>query len=222
MTGTTCNAPATVFHTLKTAWCDLPSASTCRATREPSTGKRWRATASISRSFASAAAAIRRGGILLDDRFFENIDGASAAGLETGVYFFSQATTAAEAREEATFVLAQLGGRTLSLPIVFDHEPVSSSAGRANNVTGTDLAACEQAFRETITAAGYNTMVYGNKGDIARFPTGFLSGTPVWFAEYDVAAPTASFAFSYWQYTNGGSVAGIDTAVDLNLRLPLA
>ena len=36
------------------------------------------------------------------------------------------------------------------------------------------------------------------------------------------AEPHAQFDFAIWQYTNGGSVAGIDTAVDLNLLLPPA
>lgn len=65
-------------------------------------------------------------------------------------------------------------------------------------------------------------MIYGNSGDMARYDRADLGGRPVWFAEYDAAQPHAQFDFAIWQYTNGGSVAGIDTAVDLNLLLPPA
>ena len=61
-------------------------------------------------------------------------------------------------------------------------------------------------------------MIYGNKQDIARFGSNAFGNRPVWFAEYDVAVPTGQFDFDLWQYTNGGSVAGIPTAVDLNIR----
>ena len=65
-------------------------------------------------------------------------------------------------------------------------------------------------------------MIYGNSGDMARYDRADLGGRPVWVAEYDAAEPHAQFDFAIWQYTNGGSVAGIGTAVDLNLLLPPA
>ena len=75
-------------------------------------------------------------------------------------------------------------------------------------------------------------MVYGNRQDMARFSSldgsaeaaeqlaAQLEGRSVWLAEYDVGAPSAPFDFTIWQYTNSGQVAGIDTAVDLNILLP--
>ena len=83
---------------------------------------------------------------------------------------------------------------------------------------GDELTACARAFCERIEQAGYATMIYGNKQDIARFGSNAFGNRPVWFAEYDVAVPTGQFDFDLWQYTNGGSVAGILTAVDLNIR----
>ena len=158
------------------------------------------------------------GALYADERFSENVDGAEAAGLATGVYFFSQAVTPDEAREEADFVLGLLAGRPLDLPVAFDHEPVSDETGRANHLAGTELAACARAFCERIEQAGYDTLVYGNKRDIARFGGDVPDGRPVWFAEYDVAVPTGQFDFVMWQYTSTGTVAGISTRVDLNIR----
>ena len=60
------------------------------------------------------------GNIRLDPYFYQNIEGALAAGLEVGVYFFSQAVTVEEALEEARFVLDCIAGYDISFPVVFD------------------------------------------------------------------------------------------------------
>ncbi|WP_232050863.1 GH25 family lysozyme [Arabiibacter massiliensis] len=159
------------------------------------------------------------GALYADARGTENIDGATAAGLDVGAYFFSQATSEEEAAEEAEFALKLLDGRALALPVAYDHEPVSDAAGRANGIDRETLTACALAFCERFEAAGYATAVYGNKGDMARYDRAALGDRPVWFAEYDAEQPTAQFDFAVWQYTNAGSVAGISASVDLNLLL---
>lgn len=197
----------------------------------------WNAVASDGIDFAIVRLGNRgytEGSLSVDEYFSYNIDSAQAAGLDTGVYFFSQAITPDEAREEARFVLDQLEGRTLQLPVAFDHEPVANAEGRANSLSGTDLVTCMEAFCETIESAGYDTMIYGNRSDMERFSqldgsaeaaaelASVLGGRSLWFAEYDVSTPTAPFDFAMWQYSNNGHVAGIDTAVDLNIMLPEA
>ena len=52
----------------------------------------------------------------MDTCYEANLRGAREAGLEVGVYFFSQALTPEEAREEAEFVLATLGDSPLGVP----------------------------------------------------------------------------------------------------------
>lgn len=181
----------------------------------------WQAVAADGIDFAMVRLGNRgytEGSLYTDERFAPNLDGAAAAGLQTGVYFFSQAVNEDEAREEADFVVQQLKGRSLALPVAFDHEPVSDPAGRANHISGSELAACARAFCERIEKAGYRTIIYGNKQDIARFPNDSLGNRPVWFAEYDVPHPTGQFDFTMWQYTNGGAVAGIPASVDLDIR----
>lgn len=181
----------------------------------------WQAVAGDGIDFAIIRVGNRgytEGTLSVDEQFAQNIDGAEVAGLEIGAYFFSQALTVEEAQEEADLVLDQLAGRSIDLPIAYDHESVTDPAGRANLLTGGDLAACARAFCERLESAGYETMIYGNKQDIARFEGDTLNDRPRWLAEYDVAAPTAQFDFAIWQYTNNGSIAGIDTPVDLDIR----
>lgn len=182
----------------------------------------WNAVAADGVEFALVRVGNRgytEGVLYADDRYAENIDGATSAGLDVGAYFFSQATSVEEAREEAEFVLNLLAGRYLALPVVYDHEPVNDAAGRANALDRETLTACARAFCERIEQGGYSTMIYGNSGDMARYDRAGLGGRPVWFAEYDAAQPHAQFDFVMWQYTNAGTVAGIDTNVDLNLLL---
>jgi GH25 family lysozyme M1 (1,4-beta-N-acetylmuramidase) len=50
----------------------------------------------------------KEGRLVLDEKFAQNIAGAKAAGLKVGVYFFGQAITVEEAREEANLVLQQM------------------------------------------------------------------------------------------------------------------
>lgn len=179
----------------------------------------WNAVAQDGIDFAFVRIGYRGysdGGLFADENYTVNADGAADAGLKVGVYFFSQATSIDEAVEEADFVLQLLAGRYLDLPVVFDHEPIVEG-GRANNVPAETVSACAEAFCKRIEEGGYSTMIYGNATDVARYDESLLDERPVWFAEYDVAAPTAQFDFSVWQYSNSGTVAGVDTPVDMNI-----
>ena len=62
------------------------------------------------------------GKLYYDTRYKENLSGANAAGIRTGAYFFSQATTVQEAREEASMIIDALKGYKISYPVVFDWE----------------------------------------------------------------------------------------------------
>ena len=64
------------------------------------------------------------GVLVLDDMFDQNVQGALSAGLEVGVYFFSQATTLSETVEEADFVLEHIRQYDITAPVVFDTEEI--------------------------------------------------------------------------------------------------
>ena len=126
----------------------------------------------------------------------------------------------AEAVEEAEFVLAQLSdiGAQLELPIVFDHERVSASNGRANNLSNAQASAIANAFCARIEAAGYQTMIYGNLRDLGRYNEDVTATREVWLAEYETHVPAARFPFSFWQYTDAGHINGINRNVDISIR----
>ena len=161
------------------------------------------------------------GSLNLDAYYEDNIAGARAAGLDCGVYFFSQATSVEEAREEANFVLEHLRGVPLRYPVVYDCEEVAAGAGasRTAGMSKDELTACAKAFCEQIEVAGYRAMIYGNTNDLSRYNVRELANYPLWYAEYGMPTPTVRLDFTMWQYSNGGEVAGIPAMVDLNIDL---
>lgn len=165
------------------------------------------------------------GTIVLDSYFLDNIVGAKEAGLKVGVYFFSQAITAEEAREEARYVIDQLKqvGVELDYPVAFDQEPITNGdVARTDGISNSQLTENAIAFCQEIERAGYTPMIYGNQHDLAKLDlTGELAAYDVWLAEYETDAPTAQTDYVMWQYTENGTVSGIPTSagwVDLNIR----
>lgn len=157
------------------------------------------------------------GNIYLDNYYYENVSGVQSEGMPFGVYFFSQAITEDEVIEEANFVIKHLSGSGISYPVVFDHEPVESADGRANNLSKNELTHITKAFCQKIEDAGYTPMIYGNAFDMERLNLNDLKGIDVWYAEYESSQPTGQFDFAMWQYSSTANVSGINTQADLSI-----
>lgn len=157
------------------------------------------------------------GNIYLDNYYYENVSGVQSEGMPFGVYFFSQAITEDEAIEEANFVIKHLSGSGISYPVVFDHEPVESADGRANNLSKNELTHITKAFCQKIEDTGYTPMIYGNAFDMERLNLNDLKGIDVWYAEYESSQPTGQFDFAMWQYSSTANVSGINTQADLSI-----
>lgn len=156
------------------------------------------------------------GSINADAYALENLRGAKQAGLVVGAYFFSQAVSVEEAREEAAFALNMLDGMKLDLPLVFDWEYVSQEA-RTANVDARTLTDITKAFCQVAELSGYESMIYFNSSqarDLLHLEE--LKEYPWWLAMYDI---TMEFPckVDLWQYTNTGRVPGIEGNVDVNL-----
>ncbi|MCD8083263.1 MAG: glycoside hydrolase family 25 protein [Clostridiales bacterium] len=159
------------------------------------------------------------GTLNIDAKFYDNIEGAQKAGLDVGVYFFSQAVDEEEAAEEAEFVIDALDGYELELPVVFDPEHISDSDARTDTVSGKQFTRNAAVFCEAIEEAGYEAMVYSNMvWEAYWLDLKELKEYPVWYADYE-PLPQTPYAFSFWQYTESGSVDGISGNVDLNVQM---
>jgi GH25 family lysozyme M1 (1,4-beta-N-acetylmuramidase) len=151
-----------------------------------------------------------------DPMFWRNLLGARAAGLKVGAYFYSQALTVAEAKEEAAKALEILDGFLLDMPLVFDWEQES----RTENMDKRTLTDCTLAFCDAVAQAGYEPMVYFNRYQAQELLLlEELQHLPWWLAMYDV---TAEFPYKVdmWQYTCTGTIPGIEGSVDINLLFP--
>ncbi len=181
----------------------------------------WAAVAADGIDFAILRAGFRgytEGVLEVDERFLENLEGATAAGLKVGVYFFSQAVNIEEAVEEAEFVLNLIQGYTLEYPIVFDWEHISDPTARTAEVTGETLTDCAAAFCQRVEEAGYEAMVYFYRHlGYVTYDLSELTDYGFWFADYN-SFPNFYYSFDMWQYSNTGTVDGISVNVDLNLR----
>lgn len=181
----------------------------------------WEAVADDGISFVYVRAAWRgstEGGLYEDEHFEDYLAGAHEAGLDVGLYVYSQAMDADEGREEAEFVLGLLDGRPLELPIAFDHETTADYTGRSDNITRDACTAAARAFCDTIEEAGYRAVIYGNSYEFARMDILSFQRQGYWLAEYD-DEPSVPLYLYVWQYSNQGSVAGIDSPVDMNIEL---
>lgn len=158
-------------------------------------------------------------GLISEDSCFrQNVTGALEAGLQVGVYFFSQAVNVWEAREEANFVLSAIQGYDVTFPVVFDWERITNnSSARTNGLPGSTMTLCAQAFCDTIAQAGYTPVVYFNQdAGYLDYDLDLLKNYGFWLAEYR-SVPTFYYHFDLWQYTAKGRVPGIEGEVDLNL-----
>lgn len=158
------------------------------------------------------------GGLFLDPWYEKNIAGASAAGLDTGVYFFSQATNVVEAIEEAEFVIDHLRGYRVDLPVIFDWEKIDAEEARTAGLGDLTLTDCAVAFCRTLENAGYEAGVYFNRYlgyygfDLSRLTDyAFWVSVPGDFPDY-------YYACDFWQCSFTGSVPGVSGEADMNIR----
>lgn len=165
----------------------------------------------------------KAGTLVEDDRFKEYIAGAKKAGLEVGVYFFTQAINTKEAEAEADFVYERIKNYKLELPVYFDMEEISYDTGRLDsaNLSKAQKTALVEAFCNRIKSKGYVGAVYSNPSWL----TYYLDGSrleklyPIWLANYTTQTKWEG-KFDIWQYAyetlNG--INGSKGIVDTNVR----
>lgn len=148
-----------------------------------------------------------------DTMFETHYKGFRNVGIPVGVYWYSCASSEAEAREEAKQTLKHIEGKTIELPVYWDTE----DNHHQRNLSKDDLTDCAVAFCEEIEKAGYYVGIYASKSwfnselDLSR-----LEDYDKWLAEW-TSKPTAKFPFGLWQYSDTGKVYGINGNVDMNI-----
>ena len=161
-------------------------------------------------------------GNMVEDRMFKtHMKGAIHAGLDVGVYFYTQAITEQEAVAEANFVLERIKNYKLTYPIAFDIEKAEvenpGDVPRTEKLTNKQRTDITLAFCNTIKAANYFPIIYSNKSFLEdKLETNRLSDYHIWLAHW-VQNTDYDKPYSIWQYSETGTVEGIQGNVDLDI-----
>ena len=159
------------------------------------------------------------GKLVKDEYAVRNLEGARAAGLKVGAYFFSQALSTKEADEEIAFMMDVLDGFLPDMPLVLDWEIPAASA-RTANMDARTLTDIQLHYCKRITEKGYQPMVYFNWHQSENlYYLSELEDYPFWLALYQDRM-TYPWKVEMWQYTCTGRVPGIQGDVDINVYMP--
>lgn len=158
-----------------------------------------------------------KGNLAEDFMFTKHITGAHKAGVPVGIYFFTEAISAAEGKAEAEYAIKlwKKTGIPLAFPIAVDTEAQSAKNERAKNLSKAKRTEVIAAFCEEVKRQGYEPMIYAstswlnNKLDMSKLPY------KVWVAQYNSVCEYKG-KYILWQYTSKGSVSGVKGNVDMN------
>lgn len=147
------------------------------------------------------------------DPFFEkNYQGAKAAGLTVGAYWYSYAANETEGKAEAKMFLETIKGKQFEMPVYIDVEDKCQiSVGKKK------LTEMVEAFCETMEDAGYFVGVYSftnffqNYLDVARLSKLYT----IWLADFRTMY-NRTITRDMHQYTSTGKVNGISGNVDMD------
>lgn len=157
------------------------------------------------------------GQLIVDEYFLDNLKRATDAGLDVGVYFYSQAITKEEAVEEATLILENVGEYEIAYPIAFDMELITNDTARTDSLSKSEKTNIAKAFLKAVEEAGYKSILYGNKEWLIReIDMSKLTAYDVWLSQQE-DIPDYPYRFTMWQYDTRGTVDGIAGPVNMNI-----
>ncbi|MCR5302160.1 MAG: glycoside hydrolase family 25 protein [Lachnospiraceae bacterium] len=161
------------------------------------------------------------GGLVKDEKFDEFATEAQRAGINIGVYFFTQAVTPEEAVDEAEFTLDLIKDYDISYPVAFDTEYIDDEKARTNTEEITDELRTEicTAFCERIREEGYYPMIYASENWLRRsLNVEALKQYEFWAPQY-LDENDFLYDFTIWQYTDSGNIPGVEGDVDLDISM---
>ena len=172
----------------------------------------WGAVAAAGKQFAIVRiGSSNTNGVYIDPAFQRNINGAKAAGLRVGAYYYSYATTRSAVAQELNTFLAVLQGLRLEYPVFMDVEAaVQQSLGR-KALTALVVYAMQLIEQSGWYPGWYSYTNFANQYlDASR-----LSAYPCWIADYRGYVGYGG-SYDLWQYSGSGSSGGITGTVDLD------
>ena len=149
-----------------------------------------------------------------DPRFKRNVAGCQLHGIHWGAYWYSYATSPAQARQEARCCLQVIQGLKPTMPVAYDIE-YEPGILALDNATRTAMV---KAFLEEVEAAGYYGILYASTNFIqTKLNYQELAQYDVWAAQYGSKC-TSPLPYGIWQYSsqNALGIPGFGLSLDCN------
>ncbi len=148
----------------------------------------------------------------LDSKFKQNIESANKLGIDVGIYFYSYASNSKQAINDAKWLLKQIKGYKVNLPIAFDWEDFSDY--NSYNLSFFELTNMAKSFIKTVEKAGYKGMLYGSRNYLEKIWLPVESD--IWLAHYTDETDYKG-KYKIWQKCDNGLINGIDGPVDIDI-----
>lgn len=147
------------------------------------------------------------------DPYFEShYKAAKAAGLKVGAYWYSYATSEADAKAEAETCLSIIKGKQFEYPIYFDLE--ESSQFRKGKSFCDSLV---KTFCNALESAGYWAGLYISRSPLQQYISADVAKRyALWVAEYGSRCNYGG-TYGMWQNSSAGRVSGISGNVDMDI-----
>lgn len=172
----------------------------------------WNAVAANNVDFAIIRAGYGRYESQEDAYFEQNYNGAKAAGLDVGTYWYSYARTPEEAIREAQVFCSVIDGYQFEYPLYMNIEE-SVVSGLSN----AEVTAIADAFCSYVESNGYYIGIISSTEFMNnRFEDSIFKKYAVWVSQFGVSAPDFSGFYGMWQYSVTGIVDGIYGEVACN------
>ena len=144
----------------------------------------------------------------IDDQFSRNYTACKQLGIPVGAYWYSYATTVAEAEQEANVCLQIIQGKQFEYPVAFDIEE-ARCLPQADAISTTFCTALEN--------AGYYTAIYTFKSALeSNFSAAVKNRYDIFLSHIGVQQTDYAGSYGLWQYSWTGCIPGISGDVDLD------
>ena len=172
----------------------------------------WSSVASAGVQFAIVRlGSSNNNGLYVDPYFLQNVNGAHAAGLRVGAYYYSYARTRAAVADELSLFLNALEGLQLEYPVFVDVEDNSLTSVGRSQLTSLVQYALDILYQRKWYGGWYSYTNYINN----YLNANALKDYPLWVADYRSSLGYQG-NYTMWQYSSSGRVNGISGACDLN------
>jgi GH25 family lysozyme M1 (1,4-beta-N-acetylmuramidase) len=172
----------------------------------------WAAVKAAGVDFAIIKAGGSDAGLYTDSAFERNYEGAKAAGIPVGAYYYvgRLCISRADGIADAERFIEMLKGKEFEYPVFIDLEETApkDKAGATEAVI---------AFCETMESAGYYCGIYASdiSGFKDRLDISRLTAFDKWVANYSTQ-PKYVASYGMWQKSSKGRIAGIFGDVDID------